>query len=125
MTSKLLNQALQIAQRHYSKHPEFKYYLHYTFVIEDNQLVEWSTNKTGPPDIHFGYHRRAKLHSELRAYKKARGLLSGRFEIINLRLNRQGQIRLSAPCVVCREWLTAVGCESMWFSLNEEGWAKC
>lgn len=124
MTKKLLTQALQIAHKEHTTHPEWRHFMHWTFVIADGKIVEWATNKKGQPERHFGYHSNAKVHSELFAYRKARGLLKERFEIVNVRINRQGELKIAAPCGVCREWLTAVGCERAWFTLTEGGWGR-
>jgi hypothetical protein len=81
------------------------------------------------PPIHMGYVQRIngaepKLHSELVAYRRAKGIMTIHdFHIINLRLNRQGKTRLSKPCVCCYEILKTAGCKSFFYS-TEDGFGK-
>lgn len=126
MKKRLLDEALAIARRTSLKHPERRHYMHWTFIVADGKIIEWATNKVGEPPVHFGYHWRRvapKLHAEYIAFKRARGLLDGPFDVINVRLNRRGAMRMSAPCEVCGVWLKAVGCRNMWFT-TDMGWAS-
>lgn len=125
MKKSLLTEALTIARSKLSIHPEGKRYLHYTFVCQYSKLVEWGFNHRGIPPIHMGYHRRIsdlkfrpKIHSELSAYKKSRGLLDKRkpFNIINIRLNRDGEFRNSRPCSCCYNLLKSLGCDKFYFT---------
>lgn len=124
MRSTILNHCLGHAHATLTKHPQHAHYMHWSYIVQDQRVVEWGMNRDHTPALHFGYGPNAKLHSELVAYKKARGLLAnGPFNVVNIRLNRQGQVKLSAPCLVCQQWLASVGCEKVWFSLPG-GWAK-
>src|SRR4051812_15473268 len=101
MRKSLVKAALRIAIRKLSGHPELANFLHYSFVVRDNQIVEWATNARQEPPRHYGYHRRCdasfrpKFHSEVRAYRRARGLIGtgADFEMINIRLTRSGLVR--------------------------------
>ena len=121
MTNKLITTALRIATSSYTTHPQYNHYLHYSFIIQNNKLIEWGTNLAGEPPLHFGYHSGKtvpKLHSELVAYRRARGLLNHHepFEMINIRLTRSGLLKISAPCLTCQSWLKPLGCTNVWFS---------
>jgi hypothetical protein len=98
---------------------------HWTFIVADNQIIEWGRNlMDAHPPVHFGYSPHSKLHSEYVAFKRARGLLNGNeFDIINIRLNKRGEWRMSMPCSSCWNWLTAVGCNRAFFT-TPNGWAK-
>jgi len=125
MTKRLLRDLLIQARNGLKKHPQHAHYMHWSFIIQGGHVIEWGLNRQGDPPIHFGYHHHSKLHSELVAYKKARGLLyPGPFDVVNIRLNRQGLTKLSTPCATCQSWLKAVGCRQMWFSLENDEWAK-
>lgn len=125
MTRKLLDEAQRVALKHYTHHPQWDHYIHFSFIVCDGKLLGWSPNREGTPPVHFGYTKDAKLHSELGVYRKVRGLLKGRgFEMINIRLSRQGLFKLSAPCEVCREWLDAVGCNVVYFTLDGGEWGR-
>ncbi len=124
MKKSIIEEAVKIAKKKLKDHPEFLHFPHYSFIIQGNKLVEWATNNRGVPPIHYGYNQKTldktfvpKLHSEVWAYKRARGLLTkAPFEIINIRLNRYGEIRLSKPCKCCYGLLTALGCKRFYFS---------
>lgn len=129
MTTKLLATCWAFAQRHIPKHPQFHYYPHYSYIIQDNQLIEWGTNQDGNPPLYFGYHSRVtvpKLHSELVCYRKARGLLdkSRPYEMVNIRLNRRGVAKIAAPCPCCQEWLISTGCSAVWFTTSTQRFGK-
>lgn len=127
MKKSLLFQALNIAKRELNTHPEYHNYCHWSFVVVKNQIIEWATNHKGIPPIYFGYNKRlsegnfAKTHSELAAYKRAKGILGkNNFGIINIRLNRKGDIRNSSPCICCSSFLKEVGCSEIYYSNNND-----
>lgn len=124
MTNRLLNESLRHAHTFLRKHPQYRHFLHTSYVVCGGQVVEWGYNRAGEPPVHFGYHGESKIHAELAAYRKGRGLINGTFSLINVRYNRSGMVKLAAPCQVCREWLAAVGCDTVWFTLDGGGWAK-
>jgi hypothetical protein len=120
MKKSLLFQALLISKRELKNHTEN--YLHWSFIVKNNQIIEWATNHCGKPPINLGYNRRldegfsAKTHSELAAYKRAKGIMSGSFEIINIRLNKSGELKNSKPCSCCFQFLSEIGCTKGYFS---------
>ena len=120
---RLINESVRIARSKIMNHPQRDCYLHYSFIIQDNKIVEYSTNGTWEPPVYFGYHRfegdsKPKLHAEIWAYKKARGILNHRenFQVINIRLNKQGEIKMSKPCKACYHLMTSFGCNKFWYS---------
>jgi len=127
MTTKILAECLRKALRGLPEHNQFIHHPHTTFVVQDNKIIEWGENRTGDPPIYFGYFKRSeapKLHAELVAYRRARGILaSGGFDLVNVLLNKQGEIKNSAPCEVCQAWLREMGCRSVWFT-TPSGWGK-
>ena len=125
MKKGLLKEALAIARRKQPSHPEKDRFCHYSFVVQGNQIVEYGWNHSGQPKIHHGYNRqnrgqgfKPKTHAESAAYYKAKGLLDKEepFDIINVRLSKQGELRNSRPCSWCAEFLTALGCRYFYFS---------
>ena len=124
----LLNRCLDIARAYGDRHPEWGRFMHYSFVIEGNKLVAWATNRAGPPQRRLGYRPSSKRHAEPAAWAKARGLLEGkgRLEVVNIRLNRLGDMRISAPCACCHSFLSVVGVEKVWFTTDAGfAWVKC
>jgi hypothetical protein len=127
MKNTILRDCLRISREKLPNHPQLHCWPHFTFIIQNNSIVEWATNSAGTPDRSLGYHTRIewgdgspKLHSELNCYKKAKGLLNKNkpFEAVNLRLSRSGNMRLSAPCSCCYNFLGAMGCRMCIFSTD-------
>lgn len=123
MKKSIFNSAVKIAKSKLHKHPEAHCYAHYSFIVQNNKIVEWATNCAHIPPKHYGYHRNndmtfiPKFHSEVFSYKKAKGLLEDDcFEIINIRLTRNGEVKLSKPCNCCLKLLRSLGCKKFYYS---------
>jgi hypothetical protein len=81
-----------IAKDYLHKHPQP--YRHYTFIVQNRRIVEWGIKRTGSPMTHVGYADHTKIHSELDAYSKARGIMDkDYFEAVNIRITKSGIIR--------------------------------
>lgn len=126
MKKSIINVVLKTARDKLDNHPQTGHWMHYSFIIQYNKLIEWATNLNYDPPLHYGYRTRIndinykpKIHSEIASYKKAKGILKkDYFEIINIRLNKMGELRLSKPCVCCYEILKALGCRSFYYSCD-------
>ena len=100
MRKNLLNIAINIAKEKLNIHPEYNNYPHYTFIVQDNKIIGYGLNMSGEPPKSYGYQKRlnngiAKMHSEFVAYKKMKAILHNKpFEIINIRLNKKGELKL-------------------------------
>lgn len=125
MKKSLLYKALNIALSKLPQHPEYDYFPHYSFVVQNNKILDYGTNNKKVPPYHHGFHKRInnyvigpKTHSEINAYRKAKGLLikNRDFEMINIRLNKKGQLRISKPCCCCYEILSELGCSKFFYS---------
>lgn len=129
MKKSLLDEAYRIACSKLADHPERQHYAHFTFIVRDNQIVEWATNNAHIPPKHYGYASRikgamTKTHSEIMAYRRARRILGKRsFQMINIRLNRSYQLRLSKPCVCCHAIMKEMGCTKVYYS-SEVGFLR-
>lgn len=128
MKHKILRNCLQIAMDNNTddKHPEWYAYHHYTFIVQNNKIIDWGTNRRCSPLIYLGYKDHTKMHSEVDAYFKARGLLSKDkpFEAVNIRLTKTYKIRMSMPCNCCFSFLKRAGCKRVWFTTNLENFAN-
>lgn len=130
MKKSLLRQCLCHAQNHIKKHPR-RTYFHYSFIVQNNKIIEWGINKTSNPPIHYGYNKNhddgsgnLSIHAEISAWKKAKDLLcDAPWECINIRLTRCGDVRMSKPCPCCQAFLRAQGCAKFYFTTGA-GWAK-
>lgn len=129
MKKALLKLAHQTALKNLNKHPLVNSlnvrvtFIHWSFIVQNNKIVEWGTNRNGVPPVYFGYSDRIdgaepKIHAELDAWNKAKGLLDRnvKFECINIRLNRAGSLRLSKPCTCCESFLFSIGCSKVFYS---------
>jgi len=127
MRKRILKECLRIARSKCNpeSHPEYYNYIHFSFIIQNNKIIEYGFNRPGPPLDGFGYPDFGKIHSENDAYRKARGILDSQkpFDIINIRLNKGGDLRVSKPCSCCHSFLKVVGCRNVYFS-TECGFAK-
>lgn len=133
MKKTILRDALRIAREKLENHPQFDFFPHYAFIVQNNKIVEWATNNDAEPPKHLGYHKRLshldeappKTHAEFNAWRKAKGILDPTkpFECINIRLNKTGELKLSAPCCCCQDFLDEMGCKAVYFT-TEHGWAK-
>jgi len=123
MKKRLLSLSLKLAKDKLVNHPERSHYAHYSFIVQNNKIVEWATNVNFEPPIHYGYHTNSdpsfcpKFHAEIFAYKRARGILDDEsFEVINIRLNKTGSVRLSKPCKHCFRFMKAMNCRKFYYS---------
>lgn len=134
MNKRILSDILKVAVDYLPRHPQFQYYPVYSFIIQDNSVIAWSTNAAGDPQgpLKRMYEARVahldgkpKIHAEIRATRLAKGLLNRErsFEVANIRLNRQGVMRTSAPCSCCSHFLHTLNCSQIYFTTNA-GWAK-
>lgn len=134
MNKRILRQCLKIAKDYLPKHPEFHCYPMYSFVVQGDKIVEWDTNNNGVPDgpLYPMYAARVshldgtpKTHAEVNSYRKAKGLLNRNkdFEVVNIRLTRQGEMRIAAPCSCCYQFLKSLGASKAYFTTSA-GWAK-
>jgi hypothetical protein len=129
MKRNILRECLRIAREKLPRHPQYSFYPHFSFIVQDNKLVEWATNTAGTPPVHLGYEARimdgsAKTHAEFNAWRRARGIIVADkpFECVNIRLNKRGEMRMSAPCSCCHSFLCELGCTSCYFTNDDGGW---
>lgn len=134
MNKKLLRDCLRIAREKHSHHPEKEIgnFLHTSFVIFEGKIVSCGHNRSHAPAVHMGYASRLadslhppKTHSEISAWKKARGLMYGKsFQMVNIRLNDAGDPKISEPCAVCAGLLPILGCSGIYYTNGIDGWSK-
>lgn len=127
MNKNLLRECLAESLRRMPNHGQFKHYIHYSYAVVDGAVYVVGTNKSAIPDLHLGYNQRVpepKIHSELDAYRKLRKIVpinKAEWSLVNVRVNRSGEMKNSKPCPVCQGWLSAVGCKSVTYT-TEDGW---
>jgi hypothetical protein len=102
-------------------HNQYEFFAHTSFFIQDNKILGFDVNKGGDPETYLGYGKLRKKHSEREAFKKTRHKLDMNkgFSVINIRLNKKGDLMLSKPCDTCYEFLSDIGCSSVLFSTSQ------
>lgn len=125
MKKALLADCIRIAQDKLLDHPQYEHFPHWSFGIWQGKIIATGINRGHEPAKLFGYHRPnfvPKLHSELDCILKCRRSLRD-LDIVNVRLNRKGEARLSMPCRRCRELLSVMEIKNIYFT-TESGWGK-
>lgn len=118
MKRKVLHQCLSIAVKNNPFHPEWDHYHHFSFIIQDNKIVQFATNKRASPLTHLGFGSYTKMHSEVNVYQKAKGIMdrNSDFEVVNIRLTKNNEVKESQPCKCCYAFLRHLGCKRIWFT---------
>lgn len=130
MKNKILDSLIKETRRLLPRHPQFKYYPHFSFIYQNNVLLSKGLNSGHEPPLHLGYFQRIKakpkMHSEWQSFKKARKrLIPGKpFVCVNVRLNKKGEVKFSKPCECCYNVLKALGCKTFYYSAEGEQWLK-
>lgn len=82
--------------------------------------IETNTYKSHPVQAMYAWranrNRRSYLHAEIRALIKARSQVE---TLIVIRVNRQGQLKLSKPCPVCQCAIQDAGVNTIYYSTGE------
>ena len=124
----ILNECLRTArEKHGPTHPSWGHKaVHYSFVVQGNKILEVGVNRPdASPPIHYGYPAYADTHSELDAWRKARGILEDKkWEIVNIRLLQEipdYPLADAAPCNACMLFLMDRNCRRFYFSTST-GW---
>ena len=130
MRKRTIKYCINHALKKLSIHPADKFF-HYSFIIVNDSIISVGINfkdSTNVP-MGFGYHELGYIyngkvtgpttHSEVNAYNKAKSLLSdNQFEILNLRFNKSGELKMSQPCSCCHQFLRVMGCRCAYFSTD-------
>ena len=127
MKRKTLVTCLDIALKNNTpaKHPQWDYYHHYSFIVQHEKIIEFCMNRRSSPLTLLGYPDYSKMHSEIDAYFKARGILEKNksFEVVNIRLTKTNRIVMSQPCPCCYSFLSKSGASKIWFTTAIENFA--
>jgi deoxycytidylate deaminase len=122
MNTKVLNRSIALS---YSLCPINQEYRtsHIAFLVKNGKIVKigWNKNKTTPKNLHHPYHSgRTGIHAEMSAIIKSGKDDLSNYEMIVIRVNREGKIANSCPCVGCKSVLKQFGINDVWYS-NQQG----
>jgi len=115
MNQKVINKCLKIAYE--LKEENKNRCKHCTFVIKKNTILAVGVNKrdkTHPVAKRFG-HRFENIHSEIDACTRF-AIDYSKVYLVNIRLNKWGEIKMSKPCICCTGWLTTLGVKKVIYS---------
>ncbi len=108
-------------------HPQYQHFPHWTFLVKDNKIISSGVNRCVEPSRYYGYHAnnssltfRPKWHAELDAIHRCNFNLRG-CEVVNVRLNRSGEIRISFPCKICRTMIRVLNCKKVYYTTDTPG----
>jgi hypothetical protein len=123
MKKSLLIRCYRIAKKlnNIDKHPQFDCYKHFTAIIQNGKIIEIGLNHAGTPDIKF-YQPWQKVHAEYLAFKKAKGILNlnDSFDVVNIRLDKRGNLKISKPCKCCMNYITMFSKKPVFFYFSNE-----
>jgi tRNA(Arg) A34 adenosine deaminase TadA len=128
---RILDECLRIARRKNSTHPLRRQgwkYIHWSFVVQDGKILSVGVNRNAGIEVMLpGLRDGKKIHAEQDAYRrveegKNRLQLQRKWYMVNVRLNRKGEVRNSDPCYRCRYLLMWLGIDRIIFTIDE-GWA--
>ena len=131
---KILDKSLKIAKSlfpsRYESHKVGQSY-HFTFAFHRNKLIaigQNNSNRIDAKEVYFAKRFNLKkrqefafAHSETNAIGKlwSRYHIDSSIRLVNLRLNRYGELRDSKPCNECKIVLDALGIDEIYYSTNE------
>lgn len=126
---KFLSEALEIVKE--ESEEKFKKSMrsyHWSFIVSKKHgIIGWGQNseKTHPIASKFGCRYHA-IHSELAAYintpthYKKWNYMDKYCYMINIRINRFGELRRAAPCSSCQKFLITTGIKKVYYSIDNE-----
>jgi hypothetical protein len=83
---------------------------HCSLVFHKNRLISVGCNrfKTHPQAKKIGYQYE-EMHSEFDAYRKVpKNLCGKKLHLVNIRFNKEGELRMAKPCELCLPWCMTV-----------------
>lgn len=95
---------------------------HFSFIVRKNNVVSIGWNqpyKTHPLAVKWGY-KFGCIHSELHSILKFDNPPAKlyRYSLVNVRLDKHGNVRMSKPCKHCQALLLAFNLGDVWYTNN-------
>ncbi len=102
---------------------------HFSFIITGSKILAIGINtfQEHPKGHYFGF-KWGGLHSEISAILKLGkpfGDNCKKYDIINIRLNKKGLVRISKPCKTCENVLKMIDFKRAYYSTNDSNTAQC
>lgn len=117
---KILRECIRLAREKTKSHNKKVRHRHFSFVIQGKKILARGVNIPSNPPKELGFSNHQGIHSEIDAYRKAKGILDHEksFTIVNIRINKRGILRNSMPCKQCYDFLKYCGAHVIYFSTN-------
>ena len=127
MRSNLIKTCINIARDNINKHPCVdmrQKFLHFSFIVSGSSILGHGVNMPDHPNMvlkariaKFFREEHQSYHAEIAAYYKAERLINGkRFDVLNIRVNRHGILRMAKPCSCCFAMLKELGARNFYYS---------
>lgn len=134
MRAALREKIIRIAYQNLIKHQnKFSYEkrkksFHYSFITLRSNILHWSINleNKSHPKAHLYDYYGARQHAEFRVvttFPHPTNILN-RCDLWNIRINRNGNIAMSAPCDKCEDFISNFNFRHIFFT-NEVGLWTC
>lgn len=95
---------------------------HISFLVKSGKIIHigWNKNRTHPINLNHPYHSgRVGLHAELDVCLKSGKDDLSDYEMIVIRVDRNGKVCNSKPCNGCQSVIKQFGIRETWFSNND------
>jgi deoxycytidylate deaminase len=92
---------------------------HVAFLIKSGKIVHcgWNKNRSHPQNLNHPYHDgRVGLHAELDVCLKSGKDYLGDYELIVIRVDKNGIVCNSRPCSGCQSVVKQFGIKEVWYS---------
>jgi hypothetical protein len=119
----ILRECLRVSREKNTEelHPEWDNFHHFSFLIWQGKILVWATNKnSGCSHIKFGYSEMSKTHSEFEVIRKRLWVDLSGSAIVNVRLNKFGETRMSCPCKTCKAFVRRNGINTVYYTVDNE-----
>lgn len=118
---KRLNRFVQLATALLHK-PESSF-KHFSFIVKGTRIYSVGWNSTTKPGAMIDGHRfiypRGGAHSEADSISNLSDLnICRKGTMVNIRLNKRGQLRNSRPCYICQKIIESVGFNRVYYSTD-------
>ena len=101
---------------------------HFSFICKRNRIISMGMNSQKTTHTllkRYNYYMEG-IHSELDCYIKIRwmDINYSKCVLINVRINRFGQIKMSKPCSCCLSLIKEIGINTVYYTTNEGDFYK-
>lgn len=98
-------------------------FLHYSFLVDKNKPIAVGVNDVTCAGVRINkcyyFYPLGGVHAEANCLKNFRGSYS-RLKMVNIRLNKRGELRYSRPCELCYHILKEQGIKRLYYSTESK-----